>query len=220
MWRLLRQGLRVYLPALLIAWTIGTVVFLAVVAALALFGSVQERADLAGVAAQIGLPILVASMIAGLIVTGTERSESRVRMHMMLPVPVTQVALARVLLPTALLLAGLVVAHTLFAVMLAIQGTHPLSSRHLMVDFVAVQLLFWVLGALAVREVIELRERVHWSRVLGSIAVLIVAVVILVVAQLGPMATVGWRTALSSTADIAVMAFVVVLFRRRTSFVR
>jgi hypothetical protein len=220
MWRLLREGLRVYLPALLISWTIGTVVFLLVVAVLALFGSVQERADLARVAAQIGLPILIASMISGFIVTGTERSESRVRMHTMLPVPLTQVALARVLLPTALLLMGLVVAHALFAVMLAIEGHHPLSSRHLTVDFVGVQLLFWVLGALAVREVIELRQRARWSRVLGSLAILVVAVVILVVAQLGPMATMGWRVALTGTTDVILVVFAVVLFRRRTSFVR
>jgi hypothetical protein len=220
MWRLVREGVRFYWSVLLISWAFAMGIFVLILVLLAILGSVQERSALLKVAVQVPLPILVASIIAGFIALGTERSESRVRMQVMLPVRVGQVALARVLLPTALLLVGLVLAHALFAVMLAVEGSPPMSPRHLNVDFMAAQLFFWLQVALAVREVIELRHRVRWSGALGPKAVLVVAVALVALVQLGPIESTGIRVALTVALDAAVMAFTVALFQRRTSFVR
>lgn len=220
MWRLVREGVRFYWSVLLISWAFAMGIFVLILVLLAILGSVQERSALLKVAVQVPLPILVASIIAGFIALGTERSESRVRMQVMLPVRVGQVALARVLLPTALLLVGLVLAHALFAVMLAVEGSPPMSPRHLNVDFMAAQLFFWLQVALAVREVIELRHRVRWSGALGAKAVLVVAVALVALVQLGPIESMGIRVALTVALDAAVMAFTVALFQRRTSFVR
>lgn len=220
MWRLVREGVRFYWSVLLISWAFAMGIFVLILVLLAILGSMQERSALLKVAVQVPLPILVASIIAGFIALGTERSESRVRMQVMLPVRVGQVALARVLLPTALLLVGLVLAHALFAVMLAVEGSPPMSPRHLNVDFMAAQLFFWLQVALAVREVIELRHRVRWSGALGPKAVLVVAVALVALVQLGPIESMGIRVALTVALDAAVMAFTVALFQRRTSFVR
>jgi hypothetical protein len=220
MWRLVREGVRFYWSVLLISWAFAMGIFVLILVLLAILGSMQERSALLKVAVQVPLPILVASIVAGFIAVGTERSESRVRMQVMLPVRVDQVALARVLLPTALLLVGLVLAHVLFAVMLAVEGSPPMSPRHLNVDFMAAQLFFWLQVALAVREVIELRHRVGWSGALGAKAVLVVAVALVALVQLGPIESMGVRVTLTVALDAAVMAFTVALFQRRTSFTK
>jgi hypothetical protein len=220
MWRLVREGFRFYRPVLLISCAFGAATFVLILVLLAILGSAQERGALPKVAVQVPLPILLASAIACFIALSTERSENRVRLHSTLPVSVRQVALARVLLPTALLLLGLVLAHVLFAIMLAIEGSPPFSPRHFTVDFIAVQLLFWVQVALAVREIIELRHRVSWSGALGSKVLLVVAVAVVALVQLGPIGSMGVKAALTAALDAAVMAFTIVQFERRTSFVR
>lgn len=220
MWRLVREGVRFYRSVLLISWAFAIGIFVLINVLLAIFGSVQERSGLLKVAVQVPLPILIASVIACFIMTGTERGENRVRMQMMLPVPLRQVAVARVLLPTALLLIGLVLAHLLFAVMLVIGGSPLLSPRHLNVDFNALQLLFWVQAALATREVIELRHRASWSGALGAKAALVIAVALVALVQLGPIESTGVRVALTAALDVAVMAFTVALFERRTNFTK
>lgn len=220
MWRLVREGVRFYRSVLLISWAFAIGIFVLISVLLAIFGSVQERSGLLRVAVQVPLPILIASVIACFIMTGTERGENRVRIQMMLPVPRRQVAVARVLLPTALMLMGLVLAHALFAVMLAVEGSPPLSPRHLNVDFNALQLLFWVQAALAVREVIELRHRASWSGALGAKAALVIAVALVALVQLGPIESMGVRVALTVALDAAVMAFTVALFQRRTNFTK
>jgi hypothetical protein len=220
MWRLVREGVRFYRSVLLISWAFAIGIFVLINVLLAIFGSVQERSGLLKVAVQVPLPILIASVIACFIMTGTERGENRVRMQMMLPVPLRQVAVARVLLPTALLLIGLVLAHVLFAVMLVIGGSPLLSPRHLNVDFNALQLLFWVQAALATREVIELRHRATWSGALGAKAALVIAVALVALVQLGPIESTGVKVALTAALDLAVMAFTVALFERRTNFTK
>jgi hypothetical protein len=220
MWRLVREGVRCYRSILLVSWAFGAAIFVLVLLLLAIFGSAQERGALLKVAVQVPLPILLASAIACFIALGTERSENRVRLHSALPVSVRQVAHARVLLPTALIFLGLVLAHALFAIMLVAEGSPALSPRHLNVDFIAVQLLFWVQAALAVREIIELRHRTSFGGALPSKALLVIAVALVAAVQLGPIESMGIRVALTVALDAAVMAFTVAHFERRTSFVR
>jgi len=220
MWRLVKEGVRFYRPVLLISWAFGFGIFGLILALLAIFGSVGEHSALLKVAVQIPLPVLVASMVAGFIALGTERSENRVRMQVVLPVSLGQVVCARVLLPTALLLAGLALAHTLFAAMLAIEGSHPFSPRHFTVDFIAVQLLFWVQVALAIREIIELRHRVRWRGALPPKALLVTAVAVMALIQLGSWESVPLRAAAAAALTVLVMIFTVVMFRRRTQFTK
>jgi len=220
MWRLVREGLRFYRSTLLISWAVGAAIFILVLALLAVFGSVQERSGLPKMAVQIPLPILIASMIAGFIAIGTERSENRVRMQVMLPLRVGEIAVARVLLPTALMLVGLALAHALFGVMLAVEGSAALSPRHLTVDFIGVQLLFWLQIALAVREVIELRHRRSWTGALGPKALLVTAVALMALIQLGPWDSLALRASGAAALTVLVMGFTVALFLRRSLFTK
>jgi uncharacterized membrane protein len=220
MWRLVRESVRFYRPVLLISWAFGISIFVLVVAIIALVGSVHDFNVMAKAGVQLPLAILIASMIAGFIVTGTERSENRVRLHLMLPLPIGQVAVARVLLPAALMLFGLMAAHVLFAVLLALEGSPALSPRHLSVDFIAAQLLFWLQLALVIREIIELRHRMSWQGALGPKALLVTAVALMVVVQLAPWDSVALRAAAAAALAVLLMTFTVALFLRRTQFTR
>ena len=220
MWRLLREGVRFYRPVLLASWGFGAGIFFLVLTIIAVVGSVRDLNAMARAGVQLPLAILIASLIAGFIATGTERSENRVRMHLMLPVPIGQIAVARVLLPTALLLLGLVLAHALFAILLALEGSPVLSPRHGNVDFIAMQLLFWVQVGPAIREIIELRHRVNWRGALGSKALLVTAVAVMAAIQLGPWHSFALRTAGAAALTVLVMTFTVVLFLRRNQFTR
>lgn len=220
MWRLVREGLRFYRPVLLISWGFGAGVLVLILVLLAIFGSAQERGQLLKVAVQIPLPILLASMIAGFIAIGTERSENRVRMQVMLPLRVGEIALAWVLLPTVLMLIGLALAHALFAVMLAVEGSAPLSPRHLTVDFIAAQLLFWLQLPLVIRELIELRRRTSWTAALGPKGLVVTAVALMVLVQLGPLKSIALRGAGAAALTVLVMALTAAMFVRRTQFTR
>jgi hypothetical protein len=220
MWRLVREGLRFYHPTLLISWVIGAAIVTLVLALLAVFGSVQERSGLVKIAVQIPLPILIASVIASFIAIGTERGESRVRMQVVLPLRVGEIALARVLLPTALMLFGLALAHALFGVMLAVEGSPALSPRHFTVDFIGVQLLFWLQIALAVREVIDLRHRRSWTGALGPKALLVTAVALMALIHLGPWDSLALRASGAAVLTVLVMGFTVALFFRRSLFTK
>ena len=219
MWRLVREGLRFYRPVLLISWAIGIGIFVLVVALLAAVGGAGDRAELPKIATQLPFAILIASMIAGFIAIGTERSESRVRMQALLPLRVGQVAAARVVLPAALVAAGLIVSQLAFAALAALSDPSRFWARHLALDFVALVLLFWVEFALAIREILELRRRAGWGAALAPKVLLAVLAVLMIPLQLvviGPSA----RVAAAAALDAAVMALTATLFVRRTTFVR
>jgi hypothetical protein len=219
MWRLVREGLRFYRPVLLISWAIGTGIFVLVVALVAAAGGAGDRAELGKIATQLPLAILLASMIAGFIAIGTERSESRVRLQALLPLRVGLVAAARVVLPAALVAAGLIVSQIAFAATSALSDPARFWSRHLALDFVALVLLFWVEFALAIRELLELRRRAGWGAALAPKVLLAVLAVLMIPLQLvviEPPAQVAAAAAL----DAAIMALTAALFVRRTSFVR
>jgi hypothetical protein len=220
MWRLVREGIRFYRNVLLISWGAGAGIYLLVLTIVAVVGSVKDLHELVKGGVQLPLAILIASMVASFIVTGTERSENRVRLHLMLPLPIGQVAVARVLLPAALMVVGVAVSHVVFALLLALEGSPALSPRHVNVDFIGVQLLFWPQLALAIREIIELRHRVGWRGALGAKGLLATLVAIMVVVQLMPIGGAALRVALIVPLVTAVMAQTVVLFERRAAFTK
>ena len=220
MWRLLSEELRVHRNVLLIAWAFGVAIYLLVLLLLWLLGGAKDRAEIPSVATQLPLALLIASMVACFIVTGTDRSESRVRMFMMLPLSVGQVALARVLLPVALFVAGLAVSHVAFAGMLAVQGSPSSWARHLKVDFIGLQLLLWVLVVLVIREIIERRKARGWKAVLVPKALLVGAIAFVVWLEVGPIESVPAGAAVVAALDAALAAFTFVMFRRRADFTR
>jgi uncharacterized membrane protein len=220
MWRLVREGLRFYRPVLLASWVFGVGIFVLVLVIIAVVGSAHDLNEVAKAGVQLPLAILIASMIAGFIATGTERSENRVRLHLMLPLPIGQVAVARVLLPAALMLSGLVVAHVLFAVLLTLEGSPALSPRHLTVDYIAAQLLFFLQLPPVIREIIEFRRRTSWTAALGPKGLVILVIALMAVAPFGPWESVALRAAASAALAVLLMAFTVALFVRRNSFTK
>lgn len=219
MWRLVREGLRFYRPVLLVSWAIGTGIFVLVVALVAMLGGAGGRGELPRIATQLPFAVLLASMIAGFIAIGTERSESRVRLQALLPLRVGQVAAARVVLPAALVAAGLVVAQLAFAALAALFDPARFWARHFALDFVALVLLFWVEFALAIREILELRRRTGWGAALAPKALLAALVVLMIPLQLMEVEP-AMQVAAAAALDAAVMALTAALFVRRTSFVR
>jgi len=219
MWRLVREGLRFYGRTLLVSWAFGVGIFLLVVAILAVVGSVRDRAELPRMAAQMPVAILIASMVAAFIVTGTERAEARVRLHVMLPLPIGQVALARILFPAIFMLLGLAVSHAVFGALLAVQGPPHPWHRHLTVDYVALLLLFWIEAALAFREVIELGRRVRWGAAFAPRAFLALAVAVAVVVQVVQVGALA-RVAMVAALNAGLMTFTHHLFVRRAQFTK
>jgi hypothetical protein len=220
MWRLVREGLRVYAPVLVMSWGYGLGILLLVTTIVSIVGSVKDIAEIGRFAQHAPVAILIASMVAAFIVTGTERGESRVRMYVMLPLPIGQVARARVVLPALMILLGLAVSHVVFGALLAFRGTPFAWRRHFTVDVLALLLFFWPQFALAVREVIELRGRTSWRGALGAKSLLAVAVALVVVLQLPQVAGAGVRAAALAALDLGLMAFSVSLFVRRTQFTK
>jgi len=220
MWRLLSEEFRLYRPVLLISWAVGIAIFGLILSLVALLGDANDRTHMGTLAAQLPLVLLVASMVAGFIVTGTDRSESRVRLLMTLPVSLRQVGGARILLPVAMLLLGLLVAHAGFALLLAFQGQPFALERHLNVDFMGLQMLLWVLVALVVREVIELHRARGWRAALGSAALLIATIVFVGWLLVGPIESLATRTAVVGALDAGVGVGTLAMFCRRADFTR
>ncbi len=220
MWRLVSEGCRFYRSVILTSWAFGGGIYVVVVTALAAVGSVRDLAGLPKLVVQLPVAILIASMIAGFIITGTERGEARVRMHAMLPVSVRQVAVARVLVPAVPILLGLVVSHVVFGPLLALEGSSFASPRHLNLDFTAFQFILWVQIALAVRELIELRNAGRRGAVIAWTAALVftVAAFLFIVAR--PFEGRFLKVAAVAALDVLVMAFTASRFSRRTVFTK
>jgi hypothetical protein len=220
MWRLVSRGLRFYTHTLLISWAAGAGIFLFVLAIIALVGSVRDLHDFFVSGVQLPLAILIASMVAGFIVLATERNENRLRTHMMLPVPTGDVAVARVVLPALLMVLGVALSHAMLAVALALEGAPVLTTPHLNVDFIGIQLLLWLQLALTVREIIELRRRLGWTKALPVKLLVALIVAAAAVVMLGPSGGAGLKISLMAALNVAVMLLTVALFQRRAAFTK
>ncbi|MGE5236775.1 MAG: hypothetical protein ACM3O7_10535 [Acidobacteriota bacterium] len=220
MWRLVREELRFAWPIVLVSWAFGIGIFLLVIVLLKLVGSTADRAEVVKIARQMPIAILIASMVAGFIFTGTARSESRVRMFIMLPLAIRSVAAARVVVPAMLMLLGLALSHVVFTATLALGGDPLGSARQLNVDAMGLQMLFWLQFALIVREVIELdRSGRRGAAAVWTVAVMAtvgVVVWFLIGALEGTATGVGAMAAL----DAALMAATAALFSRRRDFTK
>jgi hypothetical protein len=219
MWRLVRGSLVCYRHVLLISWAIGTGIYLLVLAIIALAGSANDLHDMTSVGLQFPLAILIASMVAGFIVVGSELGEARVRLHLMLPVPLGEVAVARVVVPAIFVLLGVASSHLVFALLLFLAGSSPLSPRHLSVDLLGLNFLLWPQAVLAFREVIAMRWRAGWRRAITATALLLLVGAAMIAVQVVPGGD-GRRITLMAGLDAVVMGFTIVQFQRRTAFTK
>ncbi len=220
MWRLLSEELRANRTVLPTAWGFGIGIYALVLGLLWFLAGAKDRGELPGVAGQLPIALLVASLVACFIVSGTDRAEYRVRMLAMLPLPVRDVALARVLVPTAMIAAGALVSHAGLALAVALKGAPFRDMQHLRVEFVAAVLLAWALVVLAAREIIEYRKARGWRRSLLPKSAVVAAVVLLVALQIGQVGFLPLATAGAAAVDAALAAVVVGLFCRRADFTK
>lgn len=163
MGRLVREGIRMYRPILLSAWTSSASGVALVFAVLALLGAIDRRNALPWGALILPVYLLHASAVVGWIIVGTELSEHRLRLHALLPLPARQLALAQLLLPASVLLLGVPLAHGATALVAAILGAGRLWVGHALLALIGAHLLLLLQLTLAVKEVIVLRQSVRWK---------------------------------------------------------
>jgi hypothetical protein len=164
MWRLVREGLRIHRRVLLSAWTTGTLGPLSAFVVLAHFGvKIDGWQALAWAAAALPAYLLGASAVAGWITIGTELSEHRVRLHALLPLSSGDLALAQLVLPSAMVLIGLPVSHAAAVLARAMHGTPAPWLGHTTLNLMAAHLLLLLQLTLAAKEVTALRDTVSWK---------------------------------------------------------
>ncbi len=170
MWRLVKEGLRIYRPVLLSAWTIGTFGPLSVFVVLAHLGvKIDGWQALSWAAAALPVYLLGASAVAGWIAIGNELGEHRVRLHALLPLPSAELALAQLVLPSAMVMVGLPLSHAAAVLARAVHGAPAPWLGHTGLNLVAAHLLLLLQLTLAAKEVTVLRDTVSWrSWIAGS----------------------------------------------------
>jgi hypothetical protein len=174
MWRLVKEGLRIHRKILISAWTSSICGVGGVFAVLALTGAVGRRFALSGAAFALPIYLLYASAVAGWIIIGTELSEHRLRLHALLPLPLSHLALAQLLLPATVLLLGLPLAHAATAIDQAVLGARSPWLGHALLDLMAAHLILLQQLTLAVKEVTVLRATGRGSVALGTLFVILV----------------------------------------------
>jgi hypothetical protein len=164
MWRLVKEGLRIYRPVLLSAWTTGTFGPLSVFVVLTHFGvKIDGWQALSWAAAALPAYLVGASAVAGWITIGTELGEHRVRLHALLPLSSGDLALAQLVLPSAMVLFGLPLSHAAAVFARAIHGAPAPWLGHATLNLMAAHLLLLLQLTLAAKEVTVLRDTVSWK---------------------------------------------------------
>jgi hypothetical protein len=176
MWRLVKAGLRIHRPVLTNAWTGSVCGVAGLFLVLYLVGVVDRRHALSWAAFALPVYLLYASAVVGWIIIGTELSEHRLRLHALLPLPLSQVALAQLVLPATMLVLGLPLAHAVAAIDQAVFGPGSLWLGHVVLDLMAAHLLLLLQLTLAVKEVTVLRGAGRAKTAIGAVIVLALVV--------------------------------------------
>lgn len=217
MWRLLRYSLRYHRGTLLVSWTIGlgsAALVLGLIAGLdgkALLAVLRE----ASVAAPVS--VLVASMVAGFIMSGCESEEKRLQLTATLPLAVREAAFHRALLPVLAVLLGSALAALIMLVLAALGVLEPSLRRLHRTAVIAAELSFWVQLPLMIG---ELKDRLGARRnlaALGPGAALVLLISAVIWAELGASS----RTVELLLAGLASAGMVVgngLFFQDRRSF--
>jgi hypothetical protein len=237
MWRLVKEGLRIYRPVLLSAWTVGTFGPLSVFVVLAHFGvKIDGWQALSWAAAALPVYLLGASAVAGWITIGSELGEHRVRLHALLPLSSGNLALAQLVLPSAMVLFGLPLSHAAAVLARAIHGAPAPWLGPTTLNLVAAHLLLLLQLTLAAKEVTVLRDRFKAGTLLSTLGWIVLFVLFSAETVFGiPNSTLvllpGLRigvhngslaVCIAATSALAVVtaAFTVALFRRRPLIAR
>lgn len=163
MWRLVKEGLRIYRPVLLSAWTIGTFGPLSVFIVLTRVGvKIDGWQALSWAAAALPVYLLGASAVAGWIAIGNELGEHRVRLHALLPLSSGDLALAQLVLPSAMVVFGLPLSHAAAVLARAIHGAPAPWLGHAALDLLGAHVLLLLQLTLAAKEVTVLRDTASW----------------------------------------------------------
>lgn len=171
MWRLVREELRLHLRTLLGAWGTCLAGICAFWAVVALVGAGRPRLALSWAALTVPPYLLLASAVVAWIAIGTDIAEHRLRLHALLPLPLSRLALSQVLLPALLLLPGVPLAHAGTALDQALFGPRSPWIGHAVLSLLAAHLLLLHQLTLAIREVSVLRERGRTPKALGILFV-------------------------------------------------
>ncbi|HEV3455159.1 MAG TPA: hypothetical protein VHG32_01300 [Thermoanaerobaculia bacterium] len=233
MWQLVKAGLRIHRPVLTNAWTGSVLGVAGLFAVLYLVGIVDSRHALSWAAQALPVYLLYASAVVGWIIIGTELSEHRLRLHALLPLPLSRVALAQLVLPATMLVLGLPLAHAAAAIDQAVFGAGSLWLGHVVLDLMAAHLLLLLQLTLAVKEVTVLRESGWAKAALGILFVVLVVLADLVVGLprarvvLAPgveisvhIGSLAVCTAAAAALAALTAAFTVTLFVRRIHVTR
>lgn len=217
MWRLVREGLRFYGPGMVGTWVLNAVGAIVVFAVLSLLGIVKLGQALSWVAQAAPMSLLGVAAIIGWAALGTDLAEHRLRLHLMLPLPIGQIALAHVLLPSVLLAGGLLVAHVAAALAPAALVAPAPWFSHATLDLTAAHLLLLLQLTLAIKEVIVLHESgLGRSALAGLVLILVVAVQVQTITAPGGVLGTVVVTALAALTA----AFTMTLIFRRPQFTR
>lgn len=218
MWPLLREGLLGYRRVLLGALVGTTIGVAGVFAVLAAVGAMDARTAFRWAMVSWPADLLVASGVVGWIAIGTELTEQRLRLHLLLPFTIEHVALSRLLLPVGLLLAGLAVAHAGTLVASAVT-TPPTTWRgHAGLDLIAVYVLFMLQLTFAVQEVTALGQTSRWKGALGILALVLLGTAVIAAGL--PVVHVLLRPAAVLAVAVLTAAMNVTLFCRRPQLFR
>lgn len=218
MWALVKVGLRTYRPVLVAAWAVCTLGIASVFAILALLGAMSPGRAIHWSASAWPLYMLLASAVPGWIAMGNEMTERRLRLHLLLPLSLREVALARLLLPVAMLAIGFPLAHAVLALSRLAEGAPLAALRHGHLDLVAAHLLFLHQISFTIKEVAVMRETHRGRAALGTLGIVAVAVADFLLGQ--PLGSLAARTASVLAIALATGAVNLALFQRRRSLAR
>jgi hypothetical protein len=217
-WPLVREGFLVYRRQLVWTWVVTTAGIATVFAVLAVVGVVPAAKAPAFAVAAWPAYVILASAVTGFIAFGVEQQDRRLRFHALLPLPARSIGLAQLLLPVALLLPGLVLAHAIAAAVVLNGVPRAGWVKPSLLDLIAAHVLFVQAAVYLSKEITVLRDRsVGWATA-GSFLVSALAVVDLLMGQ--P----GGRPLLHAAAVLALAVLTAAcglfLFERRPELTR
>ena len=219
MWRLIADTLRYNRIVVLVAWAIALIV----VAMLLLTAWASGRSGAINVGL-LGVFLVIASMVAGILAQTTEATERRARLLLTLPLRIEHVAAARAIVPLAILAVGTAVATTLELLAKA-AGLAPGRPPGAVV-LVACQLGYYMYFATLFPEIARLKRSRDTSLLVAVVAAMVAGFALLLWSQVASsqhgvlaVAYVPGRRALVLLPVFINAALTYVLFLRRRSYV-
>jgi hypothetical protein len=220
MWRLLKTSLDYYRKALTISWSIAIGSTLLILALVAFLDDSDDPVLFGQVGTTLAVAVLIGSMIAAFIITGTEKEEKRLALLVTMPLSLREIALHRAVLPVAAVALGAALSAVLILVgaLLVRPVFSTLSAARLYVAVkVAGEALFLAQIPLAIRDIVE---RFSTGRRPEAFGTLVIVNVLIAATFAHPSYDIvePVRLALVWLAGAAMFGLNVAFFQRRDSF--